>query len=229
MPNKDAARSAPMLRALYPKLVARTALHASALGILLLIVAWTAVLTKRAHTAMPLIHVRTVATENFSEPLVVTPEDPWELSQPESIAAADAPTSDNPFATDPTVRWFDGRPIRPARTMLMTVTAYSPDARSCDDSADGLTATLHSVQTNGWKLVAADKGILPMGSMLTIPGYDHGLVVPVLDVGGKIKGNRLDVLFPTHEQAKAWGVRRLRVTLWQYADGKPAGNPRRLR
>ncbi len=52
---------------------------------------------------------------------------------------------------------------------------------------------------------------------------------PVLDCGGRIKGSRLDVLFPTHEQARAWGVRKLRITVWEYADGKPAEDPRRLR
>lgn len=130
---------------------------------------------------------------------------------------------------DSGIRWFNGRPVRPARTLSMLVTAYSPDARSCGDSADGITASLHSVETNGHALVAADRRVLPMGSMLTIPGYDQGQIVPVLDVGGKIKGNRLDVLFPTHEQARAWGVRRLNVVVWEYADGRPAGDWRRIR
>lgn len=130
---------------------------------------------------------------------------------------------------DPRTRFFNGRPIRPARTITMVVTAYSPDERSCGDSADGITATLHHVETNAFRLVAADTRLLPFGSMISIPGYDAGRVVPVLDRGGAIKGHRLDVLFPTHEQARAWGVRKLRVTVWEYADGKPKDDPRRLR
>lgn len=126
-------------------------------------------------------------------------------------------------------RWFNGRPVRPARTIMMTVTAYSPDARSCGDSADGITATLHSVWTNGFKLVAADPKVLPYGSMLSIAGYDNGHVVPVLDCGGAIKGRRLDVLFPTHEQARQWGIRKIPVVVWEYADGKPADDPRKQR
>lgn len=135
----------------------------------------------------------------------------------------------DPFAKDPSVRWFDGRPIKPVRTVWMTVTGYSADARSCGESADGLTATLHSVYTNGSRLVAADPSVLDYGSMLTVPGYDSGLVVPVLDCGGAIKGRRLDLLFPTHEQARQWGVQRLLVTVWGYADGRPAENPRKMR
>ncbi len=118
-------------------------------------------------------------------------------------------------------RYFDGRPIRPVKAMWMIVTAYSPDERSCGDSADGYTATNHSVWTNAMRLVAADTRLLPFGSMLTVPGYADGEVVPVLDRGGAIKGRRLDVLYPTHEIARKWGRQRLQVTVWEFADGKP--------
>lgn len=128
-----------------------------------------------------------------------------------------------PVAEASETRWFNGRPVRPARTITMLVTAYSPDARSCGDSADGITASGYSVWTNGMKMVAADTGILPLGSLVSVPGYDEGGVVPVLDRGGKIKGERLDVLYPTHEVAMEWGAQRLEVTVWEYADGKPNG------
>lgn len=133
------------------------------------------------------------------------------------------------LAADASVRWFDGRPVRPARIMTMEVTAYSPDAKSCGKYADGKTATLHSVETNGFALVAADPTVLKYGSMITVPGYDHDHIVPVLDCGSDIKGRRLDLLFPTDAQAKKWGRKTLKVIIWQYADGKPAPNPRRLR
>jgi len=133
------------------------------------------------------------------------------------------------WKSDPSIRYFNGRPVRPARTIRMVVTAYSPDARSCDDSADGITATLHSVETNGHALVAADPRILKYGSLLTVPGYDQDRIVPVLDCGGKIKGRRLDVLYPSHNQARKWGKKTLDVVVWEYADGLPAPNPRKMR
>ncbi|RMH28817.1 MAG: hypothetical protein D6693_03170 [Planctomycetota bacterium] len=116
------------------------------------------------------------------------------------------------------VRYFNGRPVRPVRTVWMTVTAYSPDHRSCGEHADGITASANSIWTNGMRLVAADTGVMPMGTMLSIPGYDAGRVVPVLDRGGAIKGDRLDVLFPSHNEALRWGVQRVPVTVWDYAD-----------
>jgi len=131
------------------------------------------------------------------------------------VAATDAAWSE--FNS---VAHFNGRPVTPVGTIRMKVTAYSPDARSCGKFADGITASGYSVLTNGGMMVAADTRLLPFGTLLSIPGYDAGGIVPVLDRGGAIKGNRLDVLFPTHEAALQWGVRDLVVTIWDYADGR---------
>ncbi|MFK7759766.1 MAG: 3D domain-containing protein [Phycisphaerales bacterium] len=121
---------------------------------------------------------------------------------------------------DPSYRWFDGKLIRPARVMYMTVTGYSPDARSCGIFADGKTATMNSVWTNGMKLVAADPTVLPYWSLISVPGYAKSEVVPVLDCGGAIKGNRLDLLYPTHKMALQWGVRQVPVTVWEYVESE---------
>ena len=110
---------------------------------------------------------------------------------------------------------FDHRPIRPVSTRTMKTTAYSPDERSCGKWADGITASGKSVWMNGGRLVAADKAI-PYGTILTVPGYNHGKPVQVWDRGGKIKGNRLDLLYPTHEIAMRWGVQDLPVVFWEF-------------
>lgn len=128
------------------------------------------------------------------------------------IAVRELPVEEQEVAT------FNGRPLRAVRELTMKVTAYSPDARSCGKWADGNTASGYSVWTNGMKLVAADTDLLPFHSIVSIPGYHGGRPVPVLDRGGVIKGNRLDVLYPTHERALEWGVQDLTVTVWEYAD-----------
>lgn len=121
---------------------------------------------------------------------------------------------------DPSYRWFDGKLVRPGRVIYMTVTGYSPDARSCGIYADGKTATMNSVWTNGMKLVAADPKVLPYWSMISVPGYASNQIVPVLDCGGAIKGNRLDLLYPTHRIARQWGVRQVPVTVWEYVESE---------
>ena len=110
---------------------------------------------------------------------------------------------------------FDYKPIRPVKTRKMKTTAYSPDHRSCGEWADGITASGKSVWMNGGKLVAADRKI-PYGTILTIPGYNNEKPVQVWDRGGAIKGNRLDLLHPTHKVALQWGVQDLDVVFWQF-------------
>lgn len=145
-----------------------------------------------------------------------------------AISAAASASKPGPAATPSSpralsTRYYNGRPVVPHRVLRMRVTAYSPDERSCGAHADGITASGYSVETNGGHMVAADKRFFPFGSLLSIPGYADDTIVPVLDRGGAIKGNRLDVLYPTHGRARAWGVQYLYVTEWRYADGEPSG------
>ena len=103
--------------------------------------------------------------------------------------------------------------IGPQPGPLTRVTAYCPCRKCCGRWADGITASGKPVTFNGGRFVAAPRGV-PFGTMVTIPGYG---TVPVLDRGGAIKGNRIDVFFPTHRAALAWGVRNLRVRYWRRA------------
>jgi 3D (Asp-Asp-Asp) domain-containing protein len=232
------------------RVAARYAITACAATALVGLTVASAILAKEARSVQPLASIETIhigpsnesseeaeslasslqdramdstltAHENFQVSQVSAPM----VAEPASVATQDNGKKVYPAGT----KFFDGRPVRVAKTIEMLVTAYSPDARSCAGSDDDLTATLHHVTTNGFKLVAADPRVLGYGSMLSIPGYDQGRIVPVLDCGGKIKGNRLDVLFPTHEEAVKWGVKRMKVTVYEYADGKPKTNPRKVR
>jgi 3D (Asp-Asp-Asp) domain-containing protein len=95
----------------------------------------------------------------------------------------------------------------------MEVTAYCPCTKCCGEQAAGITASGKTVGHNNGRFVAADTRLLPFGTQLSIPGYHGGQIVPVLDRGGAIKGNRLDVYFPTHQEALKWGRQRLPVTV----------------
>ncbi len=88
------------------------------------------------------------------------------------------------------------------------VSAYCPCEKCCGVYADGITASGHKIKT-GDKFVAAPPEY-PFGTMMDIPGYGK---VPVLDRGGAIKGNKLDVFFSTHQEALNWGRRYLKVKI----------------
>ena len=56
--------------------------------------------------------------------------------------------------------------------------------------------------------IAADPAVYPFGTRIGIPGYGSGIVQ---DVGGAIKGAHIDIWFPSHREALAWGARKLKV------------------
>jgi len=91
----------------------------------------------------------------------------------------------------------------------MRVTAYCPCPKCCGEYSDGVTACGHEIQP-GDTFVAADRRY-PFGTEMLIPGYSNSQPVRVLDRGGAIKGNRLDVFFATHQEALEWGVKYLEV------------------
>jgi 3D (Asp-Asp-Asp) domain-containing protein len=99
------------------------------------------------------------------------------------------------------------------RTIRMEVTAYCPCVKCCGPSAHGVTASGKLIAYNGGHFVAADTSVLPFGTKLVIPGYANNQPVEVADRGGAIKGNKLDLFFPTHEAALAWGRQMVDVTV----------------
>lgn len=103
--------------------------------------------------------------------------------------------------------------LQMARVVIMEVTAYCPCTRCCGPRAQGITASGKTVDYAGGRFVAADTSIFPFGTRFSIPGYHDGAAVEVVDRGGAIKGNKLDVFFPSHETAVLWGRQRLAVTL----------------
>ena len=95
------------------------------------------------------------------------------------------------------------------QNVRMRVTAYCPCPKCCGEYSDGITACGHKIQP-GDTFVAADKRY-PFDTDMLIPGYSNSQPVKVIDRGGAIKGNKLDVFFATHEEALEWGVRHLDV------------------
>ena len=86
------------------------------------------------------------------------------------------------------------------------VTAYCPCEKCCGKWSDGVTASGYVIK-KGDKFCAADRSV-PFGTILNIPEYGR---VKVLDRGGAIKGNRIDVYFDTHQEALNWGVKNLAI------------------
>lgn len=94
--------------------------------------------------------------------------------------------------------------IEQSTTETWRITAYCPEKCCCGEYADGITSS--GAPAKG-KLIAAPKSI-PFGTWIDIEGYGYA---EVLDRGGAIKGRRLDVFFPTHQEALNWGVQYVEI------------------
>jgi len=135
---------------------------------------------------------------------------------PHAPTAEPAPPAPSPPA-EKTLRLQAGRPRTRTRVIRMLVTAYCPCRTCCGRHSDGKTASGKSIHANGSRFVAADTRILAFGTRVSVPGYHGGAPVSVLDRGGRIKGRRLDVFFPSHARARRWGARWLDVTVYEAA------------
>lgn len=76
----------------------------------------------------------------------------------------------------------------------------------CNDGDSSTTAT-GTTPTVG-RTVATDPSIIPYGSEVIINGHTY----IAEDCGGAIKGNRIDILFATHQEALNFGIQYAEVS-----------------
>lgn len=96
--------------------------------------------------------------------------------------------------------WIDGGYNDREYIGEFKVTAYCPCPKCCGEWADGLTYT-ETIATEG-RTIAVDPDVIPLGSIVEINGTNY----VAEDIGGAIKGNKVDLYFNSHEDALEWGV-----------------------
>jgi 3D (Asp-Asp-Asp) domain-containing protein len=87
------------------------------------------------------------------------------------------------------------------------LTAYCPCPQCCGEWADGITYTM--TKATAGRTVAVDPKVIPLGSTV----YINGSAYVAEDIGGAIKGNRIDVYFPDHQTALQFGVQYAEVEI----------------
>jgi 3D (Asp-Asp-Asp) domain-containing protein len=91
--------------------------------------------------------------------------------------------------------------------LRMEATAYTAGAESCWPSVDGLTAVMKQA---GYGVAAVDPRVVQLGTRLYIEGYGFAVAS---DVGGAIKGNRIDLFMSDVGTARSFGRRSVNVYL----------------
>ena len=102
----------------------------------------------------------------------------------------------------------DAPPLPPAPTPQLLVTPLP--MLTVVASAYALTGFTATGTPVAYGTVAVDPAVIPLGTRLSIPGYGDGVAV---DTGSAIRGARIDVWFPTIDEARFWGTRTVRITI----------------
>ncbi|MFJ7664707.1 LysM peptidoglycan-binding domain-containing protein [Lysinibacillus sp. NPDC097162] len=126
----------------------------------------------------------------------------------ESTPEATAPSTSNstsvestPEATAPSTSNSTSKEI------IVEASAYTA---SCD-GCSGITSTGINLKTNpNTKVISVDPTVIPLGSKVYVEGYGEAIAG---DTGGAIKGKRIDVFFPSQQDAIDFGVKQLKVTI----------------
>jgi len=97
------------------------------------------------------------------------------------------------------------RRMRVTRVVEMLATAYYPGPECTAPSHDGYTAIGYWAT---YGIAAVDPRFIKMRTHLYVEGYGHAVAA---DVGGKIKGRRIDLCFDKYQEALNYGRKRVKV------------------
>ena len=97
------------------------------------------------------------------------------------------------------------------QTFYMESSAYTSTCKGCT----GITSSGYNVRNtiyyNGYRVIAADRSVLPLGTLVNIEGVGKAVV---LDTGGAIKGNKIDILVSNDNEAYSYGRKHnIKVTV----------------
>lgn len=96
-----------------------------------------------------------------------------------------------------------------AKHFIMEASAYYPGPECCDPFADWKTAT-GADAGKGCIAIDPKNGPLKLGQKVFVEGYGYGICN---DVGGAIKGWKIDLCYDTLDEAKEYGRKLVKVFL----------------
>ncbi|SEQ87392.1 3D domain-containing protein [Piscibacillus halophilus] len=107
----------------------------------------------------------------------------------------------------------------PAKTVVATgyTAGYESTGKTKEHPQYGITYSGLTVQRDVISTVAADPNVFPLGTVLYVPDYGYGIV---MDTGGAIKGNKIDLYYETVDEVyNEWGKKSTDVYVIEMGDG----------
>lgn len=93
------------------------------------------------------------------------------------------------------------------KEFTVSASAFTANCNGCS----GITSTGINLKTNpDMKVIAVDPSIIKLGTKVYVEGYGYAIAG---DTGGSIKGNKIDVFFPTKNEAFKWGRKNVKIKI----------------
>ncbi|MBD2868064.1 3D domain-containing protein [Paenibacillus arenilitoris] len=116
--------------------------------------------------------------------------------------------------SEPTVMAANGKEHAYKKALTVKATAYTA-AASENGGWAGLDYFGNKLKVG---TVAVDPKMIPLGTKLYVTGYDYsglpqgGMIATATDVGGSIKGNRIDIYVPdSASKAMSFGIQNVKI------------------
>jgi len=146
----------------------------------------------------------TTSTESKPEATVPSTSN---TASTESKPEATVPSTSNTTSTESKPEANAPSTSNTAKEIIVEASAYTASCEGCS----GITATGINLKANpNAKVISVDPTVIPLGSKVYVEGYGEAIAG---DTGGAIKGNRIDVFFPSQQDAINFGVKQLKVTI----------------
>jgi 3D (Asp-Asp-Asp) domain-containing protein len=93
------------------------------------------------------------------------------------------------------------------KEFTVTASAFTANCSGCS----GITATGINLKRNPtMKVIAVDPSVIKLGTKVYVEGYGYAIAG---DTGNSIKGNKIDVFFPTKNEAFKWGRKNVKIKI----------------
>ena len=105
-------------------------------------------------------------------------------------------------------------------TQTFEATYYGMDCNGCSGiTASGLN-TNGSITYKGMRIIAVDKNVIPLHSIVEITHNGNSYKAIAKDTGGAIKGNRIDILVGSEAESSKYGRHDVSIKVLEYGDNK---------
>lgn len=93
------------------------------------------------------------------------------------------------------------------KEITVSASAYTANCNGCS----GITSTGINLKRNpDAKVIAVDPKVIPLGTKVYVEGYGYAIAG---DIGSAIKGNKIDLFFPTKAEAYKWGRKDVKIKI----------------